>query len=76
LGPDFRPFVEKQNADLKEGSILSYTVLRANEAGEQKEVELKAPVAKVERKQKFVLSFNANATADQLAIRKAWLSAE
>lgn len=74
LGPDFRPYIERQNASLKEGGSLSYTVLRKNEAGEEKTVELKATVKKVERKMKFVIGFDPNATPEQLATRKAWLS--
>jgi predicted metalloprotease with PDZ domain len=74
LGADFRPFIERQQQSLKEGGSLSYTVLRKNEAGEEKSVELTAPVKKVERKKKFVLAFDDNATPEQLATRKAWLS--
>lgn len=74
LGPEFRPYIEKQNQSLKEGGSLSYTVLRKNDAGEEKPVELKATVQKVQRVMKFVIAFDPNATAEQLAVRKAWLS--
>lgn len=76
LGPELGAFIEKQQANMKEGAILSYTVLRANEAGEQKEVELKAPMAKIERKKKFILSFDQNASPEKLALRQSWLSAK
>ena len=76
LGPDLGSFLDKQLKSLADGSTLSFGVLRKNEAGEQKEVELKAPVKKVERKKKFILTFNENATPEQLALREAWLSAK
>lgn len=74
LGPDLGAFIGKQQQSLAEGNTLSFTVLRKNEAGEQKEVELKAPVKKVERKKRYVLSFNEKATPEQLALRESWLS--
>ncbi len=74
LGPEFPAFITKHQQALKEGGTLSFTVLRKNDAGEEKAVELKAPVKKVERKKRFVLTFDDNATAEQLATRKAWLS--
>lgn len=74
LGPDFRPFIERQNQNLKEGGTLRYTVLRENEAGEVKPVELSAPIKMIERKIRFVMAFDENATAEQLTTRKAWLS--
>lgn len=74
LGPDLGVFIQKQQGSLKEGGTLSYTVIRKNEAGEDKAVELKAPVKKVERLKRFVIAFDENATPEQLATRKAWLS--
>lgn len=74
LGPDFRPYIEKHQRNLKEGGTLSYTVLRKNNAGEDKPVELKAPVKKIERKIMYVIAFDPNATPEQLATRNAWLS--
>lgn len=73
-GPGMGAFIGKQQQGLEEGKTLSYTVLRKNEAGEQKEVELKAPVKKIEIKKKFILSFNKDATPEQLALRESWLS--
>jgi predicted metalloprotease with PDZ domain len=74
LGAEFRQFVQQKQSELKEGGTLSYTVLRTNEAGEKKQVELSAPVRKIERKQRFILSLQEDATAEQLELRKAWLS--
>ncbi|HEY3430260.1 MAG TPA: peptidase M61, partial [Cyclobacteriaceae bacterium] len=76
LGPNLGAFIGKQQQSLAEGNTLSFGVLRKNEAGEQKEIELKAPVKKVERKKKYVLNFNENATPEQLALRESWLSAK
>jgi predicted metalloprotease with PDZ domain len=73
-GPELGAFIGKHQQGLAEGGTLSYGVLRKNEAGEDKEVELKAPVKKIEVKKKFILSFNENATPEQLALRASWLT--
>jgi predicted metalloprotease with PDZ domain len=73
-GPGMGAFIGKQQQSLEEGKTLSYTVVRKNEAGEQKEVELKAPVKKIEIKKKFILSFNKDATPEQLTLRESWLT--
>jgi predicted metalloprotease with PDZ domain len=73
LGPEIGKFIGKHQAGLTEGGTLSMTVLRKNEAGELKEVELKAPIKKVERKKRFVLTFDEKATPEQLALRGWWL---
>lgn len=72
-GPGLGAFLEKQQSSLTEGDTLTYGILRKNEADEQQEVELKAVVKKVERKKRFVLAFNENATPEQLTLRDAWL---
>lgn len=76
LGPSLGAFIQKHQAGLAEGKELSYGVLRKNEAGEQKEIELKAIVKKVERKKRFVIALDENATPEQLALRQSWLSAK
>jgi predicted metalloprotease with PDZ domain len=73
-GPGLGAFIGKQQQSLEDGKTLTYGVLRKNEAGEQQEVELKAPVKKIEVKKKFILSFNKDATPEQLALRESWLS--
>src|SRR5688572_5219216 len=73
-GPGMGAFIGKQQQGLEDGKTLSYTVLRKNEAGEQKEVELKAPVKKIEIKKKFIMSFSKDATPEQLALRESWIS--
>jgi len=75
LGPELGNFFGRQKAGLTEGKILSYTVLRKNDAGELKEVELKAPVEKIEIKQAHLLSFDEMADAEKLLVRKSWLTA-
>ncbi|MBI1770706.1 MAG: peptidase M61 [Bacteroidetes bacterium] len=74
LGPTFGQFIQEQKKALVEGGTLSYGVLRKNEAGEQKEVELKATVVKVEKTIRHLLDFDSNATPEQLAIQKSWLT--
>lgn len=73
LGPDLGTFINKHQTALVEGGTLSVTVLRKNDAGVDSEVELKAPVKKIERKKKFILTFNESATPEQLALRQSWL---
>jgi predicted metalloprotease with PDZ domain len=75
LGPELGNFFGRQKASLAEGKMLSYTVLRKNDAGELKEVELKAPVEKIEIKQAHLLSFDETTDAEKLLVRKAWLTA-
>jgi predicted metalloprotease with PDZ domain len=74
LGPDLKTFFEKQKTNLKDGTILSYTVIRTNEAHEKKEIELKAPVMKSVVKNKFVFEFDQEASPEKLALRKSWLT--
>ncbi len=74
LGPEFGKFLQAQQKALVEGGTLSYGVLRKNEAGEQKEVELKATVIKIEKIIRHLLDFDSNATPEQLAIQKSWLT--
>jgi predicted metalloprotease with PDZ domain len=76
LGPEIGPFIAKHQSNMKEGGTISYSVLRNNEAGEQKEVELKAPLSKVEKKKKYLISFDTNAPAEKVALRQSWLSAK
>lgn len=75
LGPDLGSFFAKQKSSLVEGGNLTYTVLRKNEAGDWKEVELKAPLQKSEIHQKHQLTFDENADAQKLSLRKSWLTA-
>lgn len=69
LGPEIGAFIGGQQAALKEGGTLSYTVVRNGE-----EVELSAPVTKSDRPKKHALAFDTNATPEQLAVRNAWLT--
>ena len=72
-GPELGVFLEKHKAQLAEGNTLNYTVLRKDESGAEHEVELRAPVAKVEVVQKHVLTMIDQPTPEQLALRNAWL---
>jgi len=71
IGPELFPFFIKHKTSLKEGDVLSYTVIRG-----EKEIELKAPLAKTELKKKFVMTFDQNASPEKLALRQTWLSAK
>lgn len=71
---EFRDFFSRQQQSLEEGTKLSYTVLRKNEAGEFKEVELTADVIIVDRIVRHLLGLNDQATPEQLALRKAWIT--
>ncbi len=57
----------------KEGDDLEVVVLRKDDNGDYQEVELKGVLAKVPVQVKHVLKPDPNATAAQLALRKAWL---
>ena len=69
-------FFGRHKASLEEGKTLAYTVLRKNETGEFKEIVLQAPIVKVQIKQRHLLSFDEQADAAQLALRKSWLTAQ
>jgi predicted metalloprotease with PDZ domain len=71
---EFRDFFGRQQGSLEEGKKLSYTVLRKNEAGELKEVNLSADVIIVDRVVRHLLGMNDHATPEQLELRKAWLT--
>jgi len=73
LGPTFGEFLLHQRETMEEGKFLTYGVLRKDAAGELKEVELKAAIVKVDLSRKYILRFNENATAEQLALRDSWL---
>jgi hypothetical protein len=71
---EFRDFFTRQQQSLQVGKPFSYTVLRKNEAGAQQEVELKANAIVVEREVRHLLGWNEQATPEQLALRKSWIS--
>lgn len=73
LGPELGAFIGKVHESLSEGNTLSYTVIRANEEGQQEEVELSTEIFKVEIPQQYVLEFVENPSDEQLALREAWL---
>jgi predicted metalloprotease with PDZ domain len=72
--PEVGAFLQQQLAGLQEGKDISYTVLRKNSNGEEKETVLTAPVQKVQIIQRHLLAPNPQATPDQLALRDAWLA--
>ncbi len=58
----------------KENSDVTIAVLRTNERGEKSEVFLKGKVMTKEREIKHGVTLMTNATAEQLAMRKAWIN--
>ncbi|MBT1703278.1 peptidase M61 [Chryseosolibacter indicus] len=73
LGPEFGPFIQKHIAALQTDSVLTYTVLRKDVNGENKTVELSAPVKKVQLSRRHNLEPLPSATEEQLALRDSWL---
>lgn len=74
LGPDLQSFLTGELASLKEGGTLSYTVSRKHDDGTVERVVLSAPVQKITVSDKHVVSFDPNATAEQVALRESWLT--
>jgi predicted metalloprotease with PDZ domain len=75
LGPELGSFIQKNMMGLQEGKTLSYTVMRKDGTGTNKEVELSAPVVKIDMVRKHNLSPSPVATPQQLALRDSWLQA-
>ncbi|MEJ0034137.1 MAG: peptidase M61 [Bacteroidota bacterium] len=73
LGGELFGLLAQVRDNMKEGEELSYTVLRKDSNDAYQPVELKAPIVKIDYMEKDILSFNENATPEQLATRKAWL---
>jgi predicted metalloprotease with PDZ domain len=73
LGPELSAFIQKHVMALSTSKTVSFTVLRKDDKGERKEVELSTPVVQVELSRKHLLSPNPEATAEQLALRDSWL---
>lgn len=74
LGPELSTFISKHKGAMEVGGKLSYTVLRKDESGDYKEVRLEAPIKQIEVAKKHMLSFDENASAEQLALRQSWLT--
>jgi predicted metalloprotease with PDZ domain len=74
LGPDLSTFIQRQYAALPQRKTLDYTVLRKNEKGELAEKILSTPVAKITVTHRHLIRPNPDATAEQLAVRNAWLN--
>jgi len=74
--PEFAAYIQRQLSALTEGKDIAYTVLRKDSNGDRKETTLTAPAEKVEITQRHLLAPNPQATAEQLALRQAWLKAD
>jgi predicted metalloprotease with PDZ domain len=73
LGPALQSFIGKQMQALPTLPKLSFTVLRKDESGASKEVELSTPVQKIQIIERHIMSPNPDATPEQLALRDSWL---
>ncbi len=73
LGPEIGTFLQKHFQALPQTDTLKYKVLRTDESGASGEVELSAPVKKVEIFRRHVMQPDPAATEQQLALRNAWL---
>jgi predicted metalloprotease with PDZ domain len=73
LGPQLGEFLVRQRSSIKEGKPLTFGVLRKNENGESKEIELSANAFKIELTRKHLIEFMETPTADQLKLRDSWL---
>jgi predicted metalloprotease with PDZ domain len=69
----FKTFRENWTSTVKEGDKLTLLVMRKTADGENKKVKLHSNVFKSEMSKYHIMNFDANATEEQLAIRKAWL---
>lgn len=68
----YNNFVNNTN----EGDKVEIEVLRPNKKGEYKSKKLKAKAVKTESTERHFLSFEEDASAEELSLRKAWLKAE
>ncbi len=67
-------FYQKQFAGLKEGGTLSYSLLRKDQSGTYKSVEVSAPIIRVKSIDRHIVSFKENPSPEQLTVRNSWLS--
>lgn len=72
-GPEIQRLMQRQMLSLPDLRELSYTVLRTDTTGTAREVELRAPVKKIREVIRHNLSPAEAPTAEQLALRQAWL---
>jgi len=68
LGPEIGPYLVARRAELIVGDSFSYTVLR-----DEEEVILEATVIEIEKSRLHQVSFNENASDEQMKLRNAWL---
>ncbi len=68
-------FIQKHVQKLPEIETLSYTVLRDNSSGGKKSVKLSTKPVQIEKVLPTTISFDPNATEEQLKLRKSWLEA-
>jgi C-terminal processing protease CtpA/Prc len=70
---EYNDFVNDLFSKSNEGEELVMEVLRTDKNGKTKNVNLKAPMVKIERDVTNNLKFEENPAEEQLKIREAWL---
>jgi predicted metalloprotease with PDZ domain len=73
LGPLLGFFLQQQMKALPEKKTLTYTVLRKNETGVMREVELSAPVTKISMAKRHMIQPMPSPTPEQTTLRDSWL---
>lgn len=73
LGPQLGQFIGKTVQALPTTEKITFTVLRDNGSGEKEEVELTTNVIQVDVAVPPSISFDPNASEEQLQLRKQWL---
>jgi predicted metalloprotease with PDZ domain len=73
LGPDFPGFIQRHLFSLPNSKTLNYTVIRKDSTEASKEVELSAPVKKIDLIRRHNTAPAGQPTPEQLALRDAWL---
>lgn len=76
LGPAVMQYLQETLMSLEEGKEFSVTVLRSVEDGEEEEIILKAPAAKVERIVPHAVRPMEDISDEQWTVRRTWLGLE
>ena len=71
--PKYKDVMKSAFQKSKEGDILTLEVLRKDDNGNEQTVTLKAKMYKVDVEEENVMSFDENATEQQLKTRDTWL---
>lgn len=67
-------FLQGMRAEMKEGEMFTYTVMRQSEDGAEVNLDLTAKTEKIEVEYLHLLSLKEEPTESQLAVRNGWLT--